>query len=118
MKHRTHQLNYFPHAGAGTGAGSVPWRTALLLSVDLTHSQCGMFLGIVLLVATIMSLVLFFALCEAQGYQRAAHTLVCYVEGSLHVMVILGVLLAAISMRRLDVDHGEQRAALAANRPA
>lgn len=92
-------------SGAGTGAGSVPWRTALHLSVDLTHSQRGMFLGIVLLVATIMSLVLFFALGEAQGYQRAAHTLVCYVEGSLHVMVILGVLLAAISMRRLDVDH-------------
>ncbi|XP_034255670.1 proton channel OtopLc-like isoform X2 [Thrips palmi] len=92
-------------SGGGTGTGSVPWRTALHLSLDLTHSQRGMFLGIVLQVATIMSLVLFFALGEADGYQRAAHTLVCYVEGSLHVFVILGVVFATISMRRLGVDR-------------
>ncbi|KAJ1524760.1 hypothetical protein ONE63_009638 [Megalurothrips usitatus] len=90
------------------GAGSVPWRTPLHLSVDLTHSQRGMFLGIVLLVATIMSLVLFFALGEADGYQRAAHALVSYVEGSLHVAVILGVGLAAFGMRRLGSDNGQR----------
>lgn len=84
----------------------MPWRTALHLSVDLTHSQRGMFLGIVLLVATIMSLVLFFALGKADGYQRSAHLLVSYVEGGLHVAVLLAVTLAALSMRRLGVDHG------------
>lgn len=94
------------HGSSDTGTGAVPWRTALHLSVDLTHSQRGMFLGIVLLVATIMSLVLFFALGKADGYQRSAHLLVSYVEGGLHVAVLLAVALAALSMRRLGVDHG------------
>lgn len=85
----------------------MPWRTAHHLSVDLTHSQRGMFLGIVLLVVTIMTLVLFFALGEADGYQRAAHTLVSYVEGALHVAIILAVALAAFSMRRLKVNQGQ-----------
>ncbi|XP_052124231.1 proton channel OtopLc isoform X2 [Frankliniella occidentalis] len=93
-------------SGTGTGGtGTLPRRTALHLSVDLTHSQRGMFLGIVLAVATIMSLVLFFALGEADGYQRAAHMLVSYVEGGLHVAVILAVTTAAYSMRRLGVDR-------------
>lgn len=76
-------------------------RSANHLSVDCTKAHKGLFAGIVVVVLTIISLILFFVLDEAPGFKAVGMLVVSVCELTLYIITTLAVLGAFYQMREL-----------------
>lgn len=76
-------------------------RSANHLSVDCTKAHKGLFAGIVVVVLTIISLILFFVLDEAPGFKAVGMLVVSVCELTLYLVTTLAVLAAFYQMRSL-----------------
>ncbi|KAE8743045.1 hypothetical protein FOCC_FOCC011368, partial [Frankliniella occidentalis] len=76
-------------------------RSASHLSLDCTKAHKGLFAGIVVVVLTIISLILFFVLNEAPGFSDVAMHVVIVCELGLYVVTTLAVLMACYQIRAL-----------------
>lgn len=86
-------------------------RSANHLSVDCTKAHKGLFAGIVVVVLTIICLVLYFVLKDAEGYESAGRLVVSVCELSLNIITTIAVLAAFYQVRALKYlsKHGGKR---------
>jgi len=81
--------------------GEIHRRSVNHLSVDCTKAHKGLFSGILILVLTIIALILFFVLNDAEGYQPTSLLVVNVCELTLYLLTTLAVLIASCQMRVL-----------------
>ncbi|XP_034238334.1 proton channel OtopLc-like [Thrips palmi] len=83
-------------------------RSANHLSVDCTKAHKGLFAGIVVVVLTIICLVLYFVLKEAEGFEASGRLVVSVCELSLNIITTIAVLSAFYEVRSLKYlsKHG------------
>ena len=92
------------------GAGAVKKSmSSMNVVVDCRGATRGLFLGIFTLVATIISMIVFFVLVERLRYVRVAVAVVHATELSLHCLAAVAVMLAAYKMRDMRFDHRRPR---------
>ncbi|KAK4311568.1 hypothetical protein Pmani_016930 [Petrolisthes manimaculis] len=71
-------------------------------SVDCAHANRGLFMGILILVLTILSLILFFVLINNVDYQAAAIIEANIIKLSIHGIALATVVIAMKQMRELE----------------
>ena len=69
-------------------------------SVDCTNANKGLFFGILVLVLTILSMILFFVLIHRDDYKNTAITIVHLAELILYMMTLIAVLIGIIQVSR------------------
>lgn len=79
----------------------LPPVSAHQFSVDCSRAHRGMFGGIMVIVLTIISLIMYFVLHDEPDYKRTAIAEVIYCEIILYILTTLAVLSAFLSMRDL-----------------
>lgn len=79
----------------------LPPVSAHQFSVDCSRAHRGMFGGIMVIVLTIISLIMYFVLHDQADYKRTAIAEVIYCEIILYIITTLAVLSAFLSMRDL-----------------
>ncbi|KAK3914822.1 Proton channel OtopLc [Frankliniella fusca] len=105
VTHRDH--GHSQHGGHGHRGSRDPEsphehaRSASHLSLDCTKAHKGLFGGIVVVVLTIISLILFFVLNEAPGFRDVAMLVVIVCELGLYVITTTAALLACYQIRAL-----------------
>ena len=87
------------------GVGVKKSMSSMHVVVDCGGATRGLFLGIFTLVATIISMIVFFVLVERPRYVHVAVAVVHAAELTLHCLAATAVLLAAYKMRDMKFDH-------------
>lgn len=75
------------------------------ISVDCTSSSRGLFLGIIVLVASVISMITFFVLTKSTSYIESAIKIEHLTKVALHVMTSVAVILAFHRMQNLKYNY-------------
>lgn len=97
--------------GHAHGHGHSPGHAPYHFSIDCSKAQRGMFAGIVVIVLTIISLIMYFVLHDIEDYLQLAIKEVTYYEIMLYTVTTIAVLVAFHRMKDLKYNrppaHGE-----------
>jgi hypothetical protein len=87
--------------GGSRRVSLTPIHSAELFSVDCANAHRGLFAGILVLVLTIISLITFFVLVHAPGFEAVAVFEVTVCEMVLYVLTTISVIVCTVQMRDL-----------------